>query len=109
MFQFLVPSLIFLFVSIIIATIEKHFDEAAMLHFIRDCLFQPDSPLHQELSNPLQRQIAERITYQESEVFPCMPHNLRRLQAALTELQAKCVHLEVKFDIHQQKWSAIVY
>ena len=68
-----------------------------MLHFVRNCLFRPDSPLHQ--SNSLEQLIAEPITNRESEWFPCMFHDLRSLQAAASKLQAKGVKLEV----HQQK------
>ena len=74
-----------------------------MLHFFRDCLFEPDSPLHQEFWNSLEQLIAECITHQESEWFPCMFHDLCSLQAAVTELQAKCVDLAAKLEVHQQK------
>ena len=74
-----------------------------MLHFIRDCVFRPHSPLHHEFSNSLEQLIAKRITHRESEWFPCMFHNLRILQAAVTELQAKCVDLEAKLEVYQQK------
>ena len=46
---------------------ERPFDDAAMLHFIGDSLFQTDSPLHHEFSISLERFIAERIASRESE------------------------------------------
>ena len=39
---------------------ERPFDDAAMLHFIRDSLFRTDSPLHHELSISLENFITER-------------------------------------------------
>ena len=41
---------------------ERPCDDAAMLHFIIDCLFRWDSPLHHEFSSWLEKFIAERIT-----------------------------------------------
>ena len=56
---------------------EKPFDDAGMLHFIRDCLFRYDSPLHHEFSSLLEKFIAERIASREREWFPCRSHHLR--------------------------------
>ena len=46
---------------------ERPFDDAAMLHFIRDCLFRCDSPLRHRFSSSLETFIAERNASQESE------------------------------------------
>ena len=51
---------------------KRSFDDAAMLHFIRDSLFQSDSPLHHEFSVSVEKFIAERIASRESEWFPCL-------------------------------------
>ena len=48
---------------------ERPFDDAAMLHFIRASLFRTDSPLHHEFSISLEHFIAERIATRESEWF----------------------------------------
>ena len=40
---------------------ERTFDDAAMLHFIRDSRFRTNSPLHHEFWILLQTFIAERI------------------------------------------------
>ena len=40
---------------------ERPFDDAALLHFISDCLFRSDLPLHDEFSSWLEKFIAERI------------------------------------------------
>ena len=65
-----------------------------MLHFIRDCLFRSDSPLHHEFSSSLEKFIAERIASRESEWFPCMSRDFHSLQSAVAEIQAKQVELE---------------
>ena len=77
---------------------EKTFDEAAMLHFIRDCLFRFDSPLHHKFSNSVEQLIAERIANREGEWFSCMVHDLRSLQSAFSEAQPKHVELEQRID-----------
>ena len=41
---------------------EGPFDDAAMLHFIRDSLFGTDSALHHEFSISLEKFIAGRIS-----------------------------------------------
>ena len=43
------------------------FDEAAMLHIFRDCLFRSDSQLQRQFSNLLEQIIAERIASRQSE------------------------------------------
>ena len=55
---------------------ERPFDNAAMLHFIRDSLFRSHSPLHHEFSSALENFIAERIASRESEWFPCFSRDL---------------------------------
>ena len=80
---------------------ERTFDEAAMLHCIRDCLFRSNLPLHYELSNLLEKFIAECIARRESEWFPCMFHDLRSLQSAVSEVQAKHVEVERRIDALQ--------
>ena len=48
---------------------ERSFDDAAMLHFIRESLFRSDSPLHHEFSVSLEDFIADRIANRENEWF----------------------------------------
>ena len=72
-----------------------------MLHFIRDCLFRSDSPLHHEFSNSLERFIAECIARRKSKWFPCMFHDLRSLRSTVSEVQAKHVQLEQRIDALQ--------
>ena len=74
----------------------ENFDEAAMLHFVRNCLFQPESPLHQEFLISLQQLITTLITHRETEWFPLMSHDLHRLQAANAELQDRLTTHELK-------------
>ena len=73
---------------------ERPFDDAAMLHFIRDSLFRTDSPLHHEFSIPLERFIAERIASRESEWFPCLSCDLHSCSQKLADTQAKVIQLE---------------
>ena len=49
----------------------------------------------------LEKFIAEHIASQEGEWFPCMLHNLRSLQSAVSEVQAKQVELEQRIDALQ--------
>ena len=72
-----------------------------MLHSIGDCLFRSDSPYHHESWSLLETFIAERITSREGEWFPCMSHNLRSLQSAFSEVQAKHVELKKGIDTLQ--------
>ena len=73
---------------------ERPFDDAAMLHFIRDCLFPSDSPLHHEFSSSFEMFIAERIASRESEWFPCISRDLHSLSQKLADLQAKVIEWE---------------
>ena len=75
----------------------------AMLPFIRDYLFQSDSLLHQEFLNSLEAFIAECIASRESEWFPCRSHDLRSLQAAVSEVPAKHLELEMMPCRYQQR------
>ena len=75
-----------------------------MLHFIRDCLFRSNSPLHHKFSSSLERFIAERITSRESEWFPCMSRDLHSLSQKLADTQAKVIQLEQ--HIHTLQTSA---
>ena len=81
---------------------ERNFDDPPMVHFFRDSLFRPDLPLHQQISNSSQQLIAYRIANPETEWFTCMFDDVRSLQAALTELQAKCIDPEAKLKVEQQ-------
>ena len=63
---------------------ERPFDDAAMLHFIRDSLFRSDSPLHHEFSTSLEKFIAERIASRESEWFPCLSRDLHSCSQIFT-------------------------
>ena len=80
---------------------ERPFDDAAMLHFIRDSLFRTDSPLHHEFSISLEKFIAERIARQQSEWFPCISRDLHRLSQKLADTQAKVIELEQRIDALQ--------
>ena len=80
---------------------QRTFDDAAMLHCIRDCLSRCDSSLHQEFPSSLDEFIAERIASRESEWFPCMFHDLRILQSAVSEFQAKHVESEQRINALQ--------
>ena len=64
---------------------ERPFDDAAMLHFIRESLFRTDSSLHHEFSILLEKFIAERITSRESEWFPCLSHDLHSCSQKLAD------------------------
>ena len=77
---------------------ERPFDDAAMLHFIRDSLFRGDSPLHHEFSISLERFIAERIASPESEWFPCLSRDLHSCSQKLADTQAKVIELEHRID-----------
>ena len=80
---------------------ERSFDDAAMLHFIRDSLFRSDSPLHHEFSVSLERFIAERTASQETEWFPCLPRDLQSCSQKLADTQAKVIELERRIDALQ--------
>ena len=80
---------------------ERPFDDAAMLHFIRDSLFRPDSPLHHDFSIWLEKFIAERIASRESEWFPCISRDLHSLSQKLADIQAKLIELEQRNDALQ--------
>ena len=65
-----------------------------MLHFLQDCLFHSDSPLHHDFLSSPQKCIAERNASQESKWFPHMSHDLLSLLSAVSEVQAKHVELQ---------------
>ena len=77
---------------------ERPFDDAAMLRFIRDCLFWSNSPLQNEFSSSLQEFIAERIASRESEWFPCITRDLHSLSVKLADTQTKVIELEQRID-----------
>ena len=68
---------------------EQPFNDAAMLHFVRDSLFRSDSPLHHQFASSLERFIAERIASRESEWFPCISRDPHSLLQKLADTQAK--------------------
>ena len=80
---------------------ERPFDDAAMLHFISDCLFRSDSPLHNDFSSSLEKMIAERIASRESERFPCISRDLHSLSQKLAEVQTNVIELEQRMDAMQ--------
>ena len=80
---------------------ERSFDDAAMLHFIRDSPFRSDSPLHNEFLISLERFIAERIASRESEWFPCLSRDLHSCSQKLADTQAKVIELEQRIDALQ--------
>ena len=80
---------------------ERPFDDAAMLHFIRDSLFRSDSPLHHEFSTSLEKFIAERIASRESEWFPSLSRHLHSCSQKLADTQAKVIELEQRVDVLQ--------
>ena len=80
---------------------EQPFDDAAMLHFIRDSLFRTDSPLHHEFSISFETFIAERIASPEGEWFPCISRDLHSLSQKLADTQAKVIELEQRIDALQ--------
>ena len=82
-------------------SMERPFDDAAMLHFIRDCLFRSDSPLHHKFLSSLETFIAERIASRESEWFPCISRDLHSLSQKLADTQAKVIKLEHCIDALQ--------
>ena len=77
------------------------FNDAAMLHFIRDSLFRTDSPLHHEFSISLEKLIAERIASRESEWFPCLSRDLHSCSQKLADTQAKVIEFEQRIDALQ--------
>ena len=80
---------------------QRPFDDAAMLHFIRDSLFRNDSPLHHEFSISLQTFITERIGSREGEWFPCLCRDLHSCSQKLADTQAKVIELEQRIDALQ--------
>ena len=80
---------------------ERPFDDAAMLHFIRDSLFRTDSPLHHECSISLERFIAQGIASRESEWFLCLSRDLHSCSQKLADTQAKVIELEQRIDALQ--------
>ena len=58
------------------------FNETSMLHFVRSCLFQPESPLHQEFSNSLHQLITTCITNRKTEWFPSMSRDDEQVTGA---------------------------
>ena len=80
---------------------ERPFDDAAMLHFIRDSLFRTDSPLHHEFSISLEKFIAERIASRESEWIPCLSRHLHSCLQKLADTQAKVIGLEQRINALQ--------
>ena len=85
---------------------ERPFDDAAMLHFIRDSLFRTDSPLHHQFSTSLEKFIAERIPSRESEWFPCLSRYLHTCSQKLADTQAKVIELEQRIDALQTTTSS---
>ena len=83
------------------STMERPFDDVAMLHFIRDSLFRTDSPLHHEFLILLQKFIAERIASRESEWFPCLSRDLHSCSQKLADTPAKVIKLEQRIDALQ--------
>ena len=79
----------------------RPFDDAAMLHFIRDSLLRTDSPLHHEFSISLEKFIAERIASRESEWFPCLSRDLRSCSQKLADTQLNVIELEQHIDALQ--------
>ena len=77
---------------------ERPFDDAGMLHFIGDCLFRSNSPLHHEFSSSLEKFIAERIASRESQWFPCISRDPHSLSQKLAEVQTKLIELEQRID-----------
>ena len=73
---------------------ERPFDDAAMLHFIRDSRFRSDSPLHHKFSILLEKFFAERIASRESEWFPCVSRDLHSCSQKLADTQAKVIESE---------------
>ena len=80
---------------------ERPFDDAAMLHIIRDSLFRTDSPLHHEFSISLERFIVERIASRESDRFPCLSRDLHSCLQKHVDTQAKVIELEQRIDALQ--------
>ena len=80
---------------------ERPFNDATMLHFIRDSLFRIDSPLHYKFSISLEKVIAERIPSRESEWFPCLSRVLHSCSQKLADTQAKVIALEQRIDALQ--------
>ena len=77
---------------------ERPLDDAAMLHFSRDCLFRSDTLLRHEFSSSLEKFIAERIASRESEWFSCISHDLHSWSKKLSEAQAKVIEVEQRID-----------
>ena len=77
---------------------KRPFDDAAMLHFIRDSLFGTNSPLHHKFLISLEAFIAERIESREGEWFPCISLDLHSLSQKLADTQAKVIELEQLID-----------
>ena len=80
---------------------ERPFNHAAVLHFIRDCLFRSDLPLHHQFSSSLKKFIAERIVSPESKWFACMSRDLHSLSQKLADTQARVIELEQRIDALQ--------
>ena len=80
---------------------ERPFDDAAMLHFIRGSLFRTDSPLHHEFLISLGKFNAEPIASRESEWFPCLSRDLHSCSQKLGDTQAKVIDLEQRTDALQ--------
>ena len=82
---------------------EQSSDDAAMLHFIRDSLFQSDSPLHHEFSISLEKFIAERIASRESEWFPCLSRDVHSCSQKHADTQAKVIELVQRIEALQAR------
>ena len=80
---------------------ERTFNDAAMLQFIRDSLFRTDSPLHHEFSISLEKFIAECIAGRQSEWFPCISRDIHSLSQKLADTQAKVIEFEQRIDALQ--------
>ena len=74
---------------------ERPFDDAAMLHFIRDSLFRTDSRIS------LEKFIAERNSSRKREWFPCISGDPHSYSQKLADTQAKVIALEQRIDALQ--------
>ena len=77
---------------------QRPFDDAAMLNFIRDSLFRTNSPLHHGISISLETFIAERIASRKSKWVPCPSRDLHSCSQKLAHTQAKVMELKQRID-----------
>ena len=71
---------------------ERPFDDAAMLHFIRDSVFRIDSPLHHEFSISLETFNAERIASREVKGFHAVLVSFTACRRSLQILKPRSSH-----------------